>query len=344
MAQINKPNEYFDTKLYTGNGSTQSITGVGFQPDWVWIKARSALNSHYIFDAVRGTNKAIFSDGTFAETTISDGLNSFNSDGFTVGTNLNLNQNGTTFVAWNWLANGAGVSNTDGSITSTVSASTTSGFSVVTWTGTGANATVGHGLGVVPKITIVKGRDAVTNWIVGGSLIEDVGGSTNNYILLNTESAIDTSVDLYASYNTDTIGVKTDTNINGSGQGMVMYCFSEVKGYSKFGSYTGNGSATNSPFIYTGFKPAITLIKYTGAQKWVFIDNKRNTINGATGLGLKPNAPDAEESFSGFNVDFLSNGFKPYSNWSGYNTSGGTYIYMAFAEQPLVGDNPATAR
>ena len=346
---INKPNEYFDIKLWTGNGSTQTISGLSFQPDLVWGKSRSTNYEQSWIDSVRGGTKYLFSNGFSAESTDANAITAFNSDGYDLGSSPYIgNANTITYVGWNWLAGGTASSNTDGSITSSVSANTDSGFSVVTWTGTGANATVGHGLGVVPKITIVKGRDAVTNWIVGGSLIEDVGGSTNNYILLNTEAPMDTSVDLYASYNTDTIGVKTDTNINGSGQGMVMYCFSEVKGYSKFGSYTGNGSATDSPFIYTGFKPSFFMVKKTNStgNKWVIIDNKRNPINGATGLGLKPNANDAEESFSGFNIDFLSNGFKPYSNWDGYNASGGTYIYMAFAENPLVGTNnvPATAR
>jgi hypothetical protein len=171
-------------------------------------------------------------------------LNLLIADGFTITEEASweYNNSGKTYASWNWKAGGTAVSNTAGSITSSVSANTTSGFSVVTWTGTGVAGTVGTGLSVTPKITIVKGREAVTNWIVGGSLIVDVGGSTNNYILLNGTAGMDTSTALYASYNPTTVGVKTDANINGSGQGMVMYCFAEVKGFSKFGSYTGNGS------------------------------------------------------------------------------------------------------
>ena len=346
---INKGSLYMNSKIYTGNGTADhAITGVGFQPDWVWIKNRGSANGHVLHDVIRGVTKNLETNSFAVENTV-DPLSSFDSDGFTLsGTGGGINGNTENYASWNWLGGGTASSNTDGSITSSVSANTDSGFSVVTWTGTGANATVGHGLGVVPKITIVKGREAVTNWIVGGSLIVDVGGSTNNYILLNTEAPMDTSTTLYASYNTDTIGVKTDANINGSGQGMVMYCFSEVKGFSKFGSYTGNGSATDSPFIYTGFKPSFFMVKKTNGtgDKWVIIDNKRNPINGATGLGLKPDSSSVEDTFSGFNIDFLSNGFKPYSNWNGYNASGGSYIYMAFAENPLVGTNnvPATAR
>jgi hypothetical protein len=350
---IDKSNDYFNPVIYTGDGTTaRSITGVGFQPDWVWVKSRSYTYYHGLWDVVRTNKSALYSNATNAEDTSTGGtLTSFDSDGFTtpnVGAGGFININAVTYASWNWLANGAGVSNTAGTITSTVSANTTSGFSVVTWTGTGVAGTVGTGLSVTPKITIVKGRDAVTNWIVGGSLIVDVGGSTNNYMILNGTAAMDTSVDLYASYNPTTVGVKTDANINGSGQGMVMYCFAEVKGFSKFGSYTGNGS-TDGTFVYTGFKPAFLIIKKTSATApWDMFDDTRNVINPVNSR-LHPNATDTEFTNSAMNIDFVSNGFKIRTTDNELNTSGATYIYMAFAEQPFVtstanGSIPATAR
>ena len=276
MAQIDKPNTYFNSVLYTGNNTSQSITGVEFQPDWVWLKERNGTESHNLYDSVRGIYKRLSSDTTGAEYSSNTQLTSFDSDGFSVGSSDAINDAGNTMVGWNWKAGGTASSNTDGSITSSVSVSTTSGFSIVTFTGTGANATVGHGLGVVPKIIIVKNRNVVTNWIVGGSLIEDVGGSTNNYLLLNENAAMDSATTLYASYNTDTIGVKTDANVNGSGNGMVAYCFADVKGFSKFGSYVGNGS-TDGTFVYTGFKPAWLMVKRssTSGTDWYMFDNKK---------------------------------------------------------------------
>ena len=342
---INNGSEYFNTVLYTGNGGTQSVIGVGFQPDLVWNKSRSSAYVHGLNDVVRGAGNTLISNSTDEEQAWSAYFTSFDSDGFSMATGGGtFNASGTTYASWNWKANGAGVSNTDGSITSTVSANTTSGFSIVSWTGTGAAATVGHGLGVVPKITIVKGREAVTNWIVGGSLIVDVGGSTNNYMILNGTAGMDTSVDLYASYNTDTIGVKTDTNINGSGQGMVMYCFADVKGFSKFGSYTGNGSADGT-FVYTGFKPAFVMVKETSnINSWRILDNKRSPIN-VMNKPLFANLSNAEGT-ADHETDFVSNGFKIRSSDTNMNRSGGTFIYMCFAENPFVTSTktPTTAR
>jgi len=340
---IDKPSDYFNTVLYTGNGSTQSVTGVGFQPDWVWTKFRSALNSHYIFDAVRGTNKAIFSDGTFAETTTSDGLNSFNSDGFTVGTNLNLNQNGTTFVAWNWLAGGTASSNTDGSITSQVSASTTSGFSIVKYSGNStAGATVGHGLGAVPNVRITKRLTNADSWDVYHSGVDVTGDYT---LRLNETGAKtngnNTNNDTAPTSSVFTLG--SDAMINGSSNDYISYCFAEKKGFSKFGSYTGNGS-TDGPFIYTGFKPAFFIVKCSNAAfNWVVEDNKRNTFN-VVDKYLLPNTSAAEGTLN--LVDFLSNGIKIRTTDNSHNGSGNTYIYMAFAESPLVGSNlvPNNAR
>jgi hypothetical protein len=355
MAIVNKPSDHFTTFLWTGDGTTpKSHTGVGFQADMMWSKIRTSVHQHNIVDTVRGVNqRLIVPNSTNAEdTTCTHGhFDSLDSDGFTTtnaGGNWNVNTSGNTYVGWLWKAGGTAVSNTAGSITSSVSANTTSGFSVVTWTGTGVAGTVGTGLSVTPKITIVKGREAVTNWIVGGSLIVDVGGSTNNYMILNGSAAMDSATTLYASYNPTTVGVKTDANINGSGQGMVMYCFAEVKGFSKFGSYTGNGS-TDGTFVYTGFKPAFLITKKTSATApWDMFDDTRNVINPVNSR-LHPNASDTEFTNSAMNIDFVSNGFKIRTTDNELNTSGATYIYMAFAEQPFVtstdnGSIPATAR
>jgi hypothetical protein len=351
MAIIDKPTDHFNTVLYTGdNASDRAITGVGFQPDFVWIKNRNNTNNHLLQDSVRGLNLLV-SNSTVAEQDVSSAFKSFDSDGFTITEEASweYNNSGKTYASWNWKAGGTAVSNTAGSIISSVSANTTSGFSVVTWTGTGVAGTVGTGLSVTPKITIVKGREAVTNWIVGGSLIVDVGGSTNNYILLNGTAGMDTSTALYASYNPTTVGVKTDANINGSGQGMVMYCFAEVKGFSKFGSYTGNGTEDDGTFVYLGFKPAWVLFKQTNtANNWFIWDVKRDTFN-PLALYLIPNSSGAEGGSGNTYMDYVSNGIKLRANNGAFNGSGDSYIYMAFAEQPFVtstanGSIPATAR
>ena len=354
MAQINKPNQYFNTIIYTGNNNqSQTISGVGFQPDWIWIKNSDNTEWHHLMDAVRGDNKFLHTNTTGAESTGNRGNGhnalAFTSDGFSI-TNAtqqdgDLNFGSRPYPTWCWKAGGSPSSNTDGSITSSVSVNTDAGFSIVTWTGTGANATVGHGLGVVPKIIIVKNRNVVTNWIVGGSLIEDVGGSTNNYLLLNETAGMDSATTLYASYNTDTIGVKADANINGSNNGMLAYCFAEIKGYSKFGSYVGNGSA-DGPFIYTGFKPAFVLIKKSNASgtDWQLTDATRDPFNVCTHR-LLPNDSIAEQTDS-LDLDILSNGFKIRKSSTTNNASGATYIYLAFAENPFVGSDgtPVTAR
>ena len=353
---INKPNTKFNTIIYTGNNNqSQTISGVGFQPDWIWIKNSDNVEWHHLMDVVRGDNKFLHTNNTDAESTGNRGNGhnalAFTSDGFSI-TNAgsldgDLNFGSRPYPTWCWKADGTASSNTDGTITSSVSVNTDSGVSIVTWTGTGANATVGHGLGSVPKMIIVKNRNVVTNWIVGGSLIEDVGGSTNNYMILNGTAAMDTSTTLYASYNTDTIGVKTDANINGSGNGMLAYCFAEKQGFSKFSTFTGNGNADGT-FVYTGFKPAFFLWKNTtsAGYYWHIMDNERNPTNPA-GESLFPNLVNAEIDYNSGNAcDFLSNGFKFRTGSDGINATNQVYIYMAFAENPLVGTNnvPATAR
>ena len=338
---INKPSEYFNTKLYTGNGSTQSITGVNFQPDWVVCKDRSAISDHLVFDILRGATNYIKTNSANPQSTISTTLTSFDADGFSIGSNGGINTNGNNYVSWNWLGGGTGVSNTNGSIASTVSANTTSGFSVVTYTGTASNGTVGHGLGAKPAMIIAK--NLITNgedWCVYHKSL-----GYNNVVKLNSISAsLSTTTRWNAEPDTSVFNVGTVAETNGSGTSQVAYVFVEKKGYSKFGSYTGNAN-TDGTFIYTGFKPAWFLIKPTGGGQWFLWDNKRNPINQAQQI-LSPEANYAEGGGAGSAIDFLSNGIKMRNIDGGINGNGASYIYMAFAENSLVGTNgvPATAR
>jgi hypothetical protein len=338
---IKKPSDYFNTVLYTGNGSTQSITGVNFQPDFTWIKNRSADQNHSLTDIVRGATKTLRTDATTAETTDAQGQTSFDSDGFTVGSEAKINGSGNNIVAWNWLAdNTSGSSNTDGSITSTVSASTTSGFSIVSYTGTGTNpSTVGHGLGTAPSCIILRDRNNVSDWYVG----HDGIGWTDR-LKLNTTASTASSVTLWNNTAPTSSVFTISSGLNFNGSPTIAYCFAEKKGFSKFGSYTGNGS-TDGTFVYTGFKPAFVLVKNTQNSDalWYLFDNKRNSFN-LVNTALYPNS-SVVEGISGSSImDFVSNGFKLRGSSGGTNPSGETMIYMAFAEQPLVGDNPATAR
>ena len=336
---INKSSLHMNTKLYTGTGSSNALTGINFQPDLTWIKKRDGTNYHVLTDAVRGATKQIYSNDTGAEQAVAEGLKSFDSDGFTLGTNGDTNGNGGSYVGWNWKANGAGSSNTDGSITSTVSANTTAGFSIVKWTGTGSAATIGHGLGAVPKMIITKNLDEAQNWFCYHTSL----GATK-YIRLNITNASGTSSAIWndTEPTTSLFSVGNDTAVNGSSDAMIAYCFAEKAGYSKFGSYTGNGNADGT-FIYTGMKPAFVILKSsTTAESWVLFDNKRLGYN-PDNNSLKPDTNGAENTDN--DVDFLSNGFKIIRNTGYVNTSGATYIYMAFG-QSLVGSNnvPCTAR
>ena len=340
---INKPSLQFNTALYTGNGSTLTVTGVGFQPDFTWLKERSAAGNHKLADVVRGTTKYLSSNLTDAEDTTGSGIQSWNSDGFSLSNATDINDNGITYASWNWKANGAGVSNTQGSITSTVSANTTSGFSIVSYTGNGTSgATVGHGLGVAPAFTIVKNRSMAGRNFQG---FHQSLGNTKSHLLNSTEVPRTNVVFWNNTSPTSTlITLGNDADVNESGKSFIAYCFAEVKGYSKFGSYTGNGS-TDGTFIYTGFKPAFVLQKTTSTTSdWNIVDNKRSTYN-VNNLRLNPNTSSAESTSPDY-CDLLSNGFKFRASSSGINGSGETNIYAAFAENPLVGTNntPATAR
>jgi hypothetical protein len=338
---IDDPTIYFNTLLYTGNSTARSLTGVGFQPDWVWIKSRSNTYHHELYDVARGVQKGLNSNRTNAEETRS-GLTSFDSDGFSIGTAGRENNNGDTKVAWNWKAGGSASSNSNGTITSSVSANTTAGFSIVSYTGAGGSSNVGHGLGVAPNFIIAKNRDSGSlSWFVSNDAI----GWTKRLKLDGTNTAA-TNV---AFGDTDPDSTKfylQDNNLNTSGQDHIAYCFAEKKGYSKFGSYTGNGNADGT-FVYTGFSPAWVMIKNTeGTDNWNIYDNKRLGYNTNYSF-LIANESNAENTTtSTANLDILSNGFKVRASTGHLNTSGDKYIYMAFAESPFVNSNgiPNNAR
>jgi hypothetical protein len=337
---IKKPSDYFNTKLWTGNGGTQSITGVGFQPDWSVIKRRNAASGSQCIDAVRGVIKKIAWNESGQENDVTNGITSFDSDGYTLGDSAAFNGSGDSHVGWSWKANGTGSANTDGSISSTVSASATSGFSIVKYTAgsSGANTdTIGHGLGVIPQMIILKTTTATDSWVVYHH-----SNGAGKSMVLNSTTAVATNSNIFPTTPTSSVFYPGNTaTTNSSSRSYIAYCFADVKGFSKFSSYIGNGS-TDGTFCYTGMKPAFVMIKATGSADWYLIDNKRATYN-VMEASLKANTSDAE-STTIQDMDFLSNGFKPRSTSGSTNGSGTTYIYMAFAEQPLVGDNPATAR
>jgi len=324
--------DYFNTVLYTGNGGSQSVTGVGFQPDWVWVKVRNSTQNHSSNDSVRGAGNYLVQNATAAERFQGE-FDSFNSDGFSLTFDAgegDYNASGKTYVAWNWRANqGTNVTNTDGNIISTVSANTTSGFSILTYTGNAtSSSTVGHGLGTTPTFFIIKSR-GVQVW----NVYSLAGGITGNTILqLNSTDAAVTGSNISLTASSTTIGFGSAAQVNGSGVNFVAYCFAPVAGYSAMGSYTGNGSS-DGPFIYFGFRPAYIIIKRTDAvTNWGVFDSKRSGYNPKNDL-LYPNSSAAEDSGLTYPSDFVSNGYKIRD--TAFNASGGTYIYMAFAESPF---------
>ena len=344
---INKSTDYFNTKLYTGNGSTQTITGVGHQPDFTWVKGRNAGGeSHRLTDVIRGVGYNLKTNGTSAQFSVSNGIQSWNSDGFIIGADDAFNKDTKNFVSWNWKANGAGSSNTAGSINSTVSVNTTSGFSIVSWTATNANgATIGHGLGTTPAIVITKRLNSTGDWLVGGSTIDTARGGANSLLLLNSTSAMDSNSEVYQTFSSTTFQVGVNAGSFANGATLISYCFAEKQGFSKFGSYTGNGNA-NGTFVYTGFKPAFVIFKATHSstsESWLLLDTVRQPSN-VNNKRLRPNTGDAEDTPTANNVDLLSNGFKIRSSDNRLNGNGHTLIYMAFAEAPLVGTNGVTAK
>jgi hypothetical protein len=331
------PSKQFNAITYDSTGSGQSITGVGFQPDLVWIKCRSDAQGNGLFDSTRGTSEVLESNGTNAENT-SSGLTSFDSDGYSMGTYYN--QSGRQYVSWCWRANGGVTSsNTDGSITSTVQANTKGGFSIVTTSGTGSNGTIGHGLGAVPKLIFTKRRSGSTSWVTyhpnqgsGGT------GGELGYMHLDATQAFS---DLNTIWNdtaptSDVFSVGTATNVNASGSTYVHYCWAEIEGYSKFGSYVGNYN-TDGTFIYTGFRPRMLFVKRSdAANSWFVWDTARTTFNKMNSY-LYWDLGNAEET--GYAIDVLSNGFKLRGQNNATNNSGGTFVYGAWGDVPFKYNN-----
>jgi len=337
---IDKSSLHFSPTLYVGNGGTKTVTGIPFEPDMSWLKNRSTLGDNEIYDKVRGATYRIYPNNNSAQDALAQGLQAWTSDGFTVGNNGAINGNGNNIVSWNWKANGAGSSNTDGTInTIKTSANTTSGFSISTYTGTGSAGTIGHGLGVAPTAIWIKRISATENWFCWNKGLPSAGG----YLKLDMTQVTGTSNTVFPwNPQANTFGVSADAATNSNGVTYVAYCFAEKQGFSKMNSYIGTANVDGA-FNFCGFKPAFVLIKNTAAtEAWFLFDNKRG-YNGSM-AALYPDE-NAAEGFAN-NIDLLSNGFKIRA--AGVHLNGNTtkYIYMAFAAEPLVSTNgtPATAR
>ena len=328
---IDNPELYFQTKLYTGTGDDDlAITLDGdenMQPDMVWIKERNDTGHTLVYDAVRGATKEVYTNLTNAESTNAATLKSFDSDGFTLGTGGGVNTDDNTHVAWCWKE------------------SADAGFDIVSFTGNITNRTISHSLSAVPHVLLTKNREASEAWVVYHSA--NTSAPETDYLVLNTNAA---TVDGNTTWNdtaptSSVFTVSTSPAVNGDGEGMIAYLWSEKQGFSKFGGYTGNGNASDGTFVYTGFRPALVLVKATSRTgDWYLMDNKRDTIN-SIDLSISANSSNADNNQGNF-IDFLSNGFKLYLSGFGLNESGATYIYMAFAEQPFVNSNgvPCNAR
>ena len=334
--------EHFNTVLWTGNGSTgRSITGVNFSPDFVWTKGRSGTRQHLLFDTIRGNGAYLLTTSTNPEATDTNTLTTFDSDGFTIGSNVNINNNTETYVGWNWKAGGTAVSNTDGSITSQVSANPDAGFSIVSYTGTGASDTYGHGLGVAPNMILTRDRTNSAHWAV---YVSDIG--TGKYLELDRTIAVTTAAAIYPSVSSTTIGVGVQGGgsiTNTLGDNYISYCFANVDGHLKCGSYVGNGqNSPNGTFVYTGFRPAFVMVKdITDTSNWIIIDNLRaNPYNIDTAkLYANSNAAEAATNTNRY-MELFSNGFRLHGNNAAdvankWNESGDSYTYLAFAEQPF---------
>ena len=340
---IDDPSAFFNSVLWTGNGvGGTNITGVGFQPDLVWIKRRSAVENHVWNDAVRGVPKNIYSSLAQAEDSGSL-MSAIISDGFTVQTDASVNVDGSTYVAWNWKAGTSftndASSTSIGSIDSAGSFNNDAGFSIVTYTAGGAAATIKHGLSSAPKMIFTRRLNGSPNWGV-------YYGDPTDYLELNTTAATQDDANMWndTAPTSSVFSVGGDNKSSGGGN-YVAYCFAEKQGYSKIGSYTGNGNA-DGPFIYTGFRPAFIIYKKTsGTGNWGMLDNTRSTSN-LTQAWVASNLTNAETNESTRALDFLSNGFKARGTNADLNTNSATYIYMAFAESPFVTSTgvPTTAR
>jgi hypothetical protein len=347
---IDDPSAHFQTATWTGTGSSQNITNDGnsdLKPDWVWIKERGQANNHKIYDSTRGTTKFLVSATTDAEGTDSNGLTAFLTDGFTLGGGGSHNASSNTYVGWQWKANGGTTSsNNDGSYTSTIQANTTAGFSIVKYGDASSfsastPATVGHGLGNTPKWIVIKNLDGTRSWGV-----HHVSNGAGKIIYLDLTNAVanSTGFDNGTLPTSSVFTVNTLNVANGNNLEYIAYCFAEIQGFSKFGSYTGNGDA-DGPFVYTGFKPAWVMIKVSSGNTggWDIYDSKRLTFNPNEEV-LQANASSAEASDDA--IDLLSNGFKIRNTTGNQNGSGNTHIYMAFAEHPFVSSKgvPVTAK
>jgi len=329
---------YMAASLYTGTGASltvsNAVNSISFQPDLVWIKSRSAATDHKLTDSVRGATKALIGNTASAETTDTNGLTAFGTTGFTVGSDTIYNNSGATYVGWNWKGGGTAVSNNNGTIASSVSANTTAGFSVATYTGNGTSgATIGHGLGATPSVVIVKRRDggAGYSWYMQHASI----GATKALFFDSTNAAATSAGYWNSTAPTSTVfSVGNDTSLNASSGTYVAYCWTPIAGYSAFGSYVGNG-VVDGPFIYCGFRPRYVLVKVSSAAaNWAVIDSSRDTYN-VTSLRLLPNSTGTETTFTDPTYDFVSNGFKLRTDNATENYSGQTIVYMAFAENPF---------
>jgi len=347
--QIDNPELYFQVKAFSGTGSSNAVTLDGdtdMQPDLVWIKNRTAAEEHRIHDAVRGANKLLRSNGDYAEATTSQDVMSFNSDGFTVGTESAVNASGQNIASWNWKAGTSFTNDASatgiGSIDSSGSVNETAGFSIVSYTGSGSAATVKHGLSTTPNMMIIKNRvTASKDWQV----YSPVNDPTDALALNQTDATGDSNVYWNDTAPTSSVFSVHSGATNTSGAATIGYIFSERQGYSKFGRYIGNANA-DGPFIYTGFKPAMVILKLSSVagENWYIFDNKRDTDNVMTQI-LYPNLGNAEATGT-TNIDFLSNGFKLRNAGDFLNGSGRTNIYACFAENPFVNSNgvPCNAR
>ena len=349
---IDNPELYFQTKLYTGTGSSQSITLDGdenMQPDWVWLKDRSATNGHFLYDSVRTATKELNAQTTQTEQTKSGGLTAFNSDGFSIGDYVGHNDNSTTYVSWNWKA-GTSFSNdasatSVGTIDSSGSASSDAGFSIVSYTGTGSAGTIKHGLGSTPAFMMVKNRGAAQGWCIYHH--KNTSAPETDFLSINSDDA---TVDASDRWNdtaptSSVFSVANHADTNGSGATYIGYFFNEVKGYSKFGGFTGNGNA-DGPYLHCGFRPAYVMIKKTsGVNEYGVWDNKRSTFNVTDDI-IYANLTNSEAANNANGLDFVSNGFKIRASGDLFNANGGSYIFMAFAESPFVNSNgvPCNAR
>ena len=350
---IDDPSAYFQTALYTGNDTARAITNDGnsdLAPDWVWIKCRSATGNHGLFDSSRGVNKRLASDEDTAElTSQSNLLTAFSSDGFSLGNDSNdysINENTKTFVAWQWKANGGTrttVTESGANPGGGHQSDTTAGFSIVDYVGTGGAGHITHGLGVVPEAIIIKNRDEAESWLIYHAKLGNGKG-----LRLDTTAAADTTANHWANTtpNANTIVIGGNPPNNKDAINYIAYCFASVKGYSKFGSYTGNGN-NDGPFLYTGFKPAVFFRKRTdGANGWNIWDNKRapfNEMHASSAI----HTTAVEDANTGYNdVDFLSNGIKIHDTGDSHNGDGFSYVYWAWAESPFVSSKgtPTTAR